>query len=784
MGSVLFENQKEFSQLKMDELLGYVEKALAGTISCQLGALHLRARANKALGRVAKISKDFDELSSLIGDNAFELLRLGELKSELDFPIAALADFTRAINLEPEWPIAVRKRADCYLLIRNYSLAVEDYDRFIRMHPRDAKAWVNRGHAHLKSNRIREAMRDFERAQQLDPQLFEAHLGMSDAFRRLKRLDEALSSCQDAIGLNNSRSDGFAKLGAIYHELCDYGLAIEEYGRAVQRAESESLQAEYLYHRGIAFYELAQFDSALNDFNLSAMLRPSHAGSWTWKAAACSRLEKWSEAIIGLKQAIAVNPGVAKEYRRLGRPVAKHAIEFFNQQQQRGQADVGTFRSRGLAHQFLRDHEKAIEDFTAALNRDSDHTESLIRRGQSFAQLGDHESAIEDFRTVIRTDRNSHRARYWRAVSRHETGQTQKALVDIVKAIRSAPKLAAYHILHGELLNKVGKRQKSISAFDRAARLDATDPSIYRRRASVLMQQKEHLAAIRDLSRSLELFAASPDALLQRGSAFLKIGKNEEAKHDFEAALALNERLAKAYSGRAASMTHENRNEYLTIWLTKALHRFESPRDLSEILFARGKAFYRMRRFEPAISDFGCVVDLMRGDPNTMVAALIARGIALVQIESFELAERDFRLVEKMLPNHAATNTALKWLGDRTQQRPEMFNAPEEMTRPMRPPVVGSEIEVPPSNGRWTTDTPYDTWVLRATNRKEYGPVRKEVLNEWVEQGRIVSGMKLLRGDWGKWKRAESVFDVLETKQIEVFPSLNLDVEPAKGSNN
>ena len=782
--TVLFENKKEFSHNSIDPIVSQIEIALKGSRECQLAALHLRAKTNKALARVAKISKDFEALKILVGDDAQELLRLGELKKDLEYPIAALADFTRAMTLEPDLPLAVRKRADCYLLIRNYSLAIEDYDKFIRTHPRDAMAWVQRGNAFLKSGRTREAIRDFDRAQHLDAQLFDAKLGMAESLQRIKRLDEALTACQNAINLNNSRSDGFSRLGAIYHDLCHYGLAIEEYGRAIQRAESEDLQAGYLYHRGIAYHELKQFELALEDFNLSAMLRPTHAGAWIWKASACARLEKWSEAIIGLKQAIAVNPSVAREYRRMGRPVAQHAIEFFNQQQQRGQATVGTFRSRGLAYQFLQNHEKAIVDFTSALNKDSDHKETLIRRGQSFAQIGDHESAMDDFKSVIRTNKTSHRARYWRALSRFETGEPQKALVDIVKAIRSAPKVPAYHVLHGELLHKIGKKDKAINAFGRAVRLDATDAATYRRRASVHMAKQEYLSAIRDLSRSLELFPSSPDSLLIRGNAFLKTGKHAEAKLDFEAALAFNERLAKAYSGRAAAIVPENRNEYLTIWLTKALHRFESPRDLSEILFSRGKAFYRMRRFEPAIRDFGCVIELMRGDPNTVAAARIARGIAFAQMDKMDTAQKDFELVEKIAPGHPAARTALGWLKDQEQPLPEMFAAPAEVTRPTRPPVVGAEIDVPGSRKRWNTDTPYNTWVLRTANRKEYGPVLKETLDEWVEQGRIVAGMKLLRADWGKWKRAEKIYEILETKEIEIFPALKLDAEPAEGSSS
>jgi hypothetical protein len=38
-------------------------------------------------------------------------------------------------------------------------------------------------------------------------------------------------------------------------------------------------------------------------------------------------------------------------------------------------------------------------------------------------------------------------------------------------------------------------------------------------------------------------------------------------------------------------------------------------------------------------------------------------------------------------------------------------------------------------------------------------------LNDWVTQGRVGRGMRLLRGDWFKWKRAEKVFPELEANE-------------------
>jgi len=62
----------------------------------------------------------------------------------------------------------------------------------------------------------------------------------------------------------------------------------------------------------------------------------------------------------------------------------------------------------------------------------------------------------------------------------------------------------------------------------------------------------------------------------------------------------------------------------------------------------------------------------------------------------------------------------------------------------------------------WRVERQYDTWILRTLEKKEYGPIQREVLNRWIEEGRIDFGMKLLRADWSKWQRVERVFKELE----------------------
>jgi len=57
----------------------------------------------------------------------------------------AIADFTNAIRIEPDYTEAYYKRGNGYLYLENYEDAIADYTRAIRIDPDYTEAYNNRG---------------------------------------------------------------------------------------------------------------------------------------------------------------------------------------------------------------------------------------------------------------------------------------------------------------------------------------------------------------------------------------------------------------------------------------------------------------------------------------------------------------------------------------------------------------------------------------------------------------------------------------------------------------
>ena len=782
LAKLIFDNKSPSGRYRSDrasEVLQHTIVAMNGTSECHQVVLPIRIKIHRSKGDLDRAMEDLAHLQKLAQDDAELAVRCCRLRYEAGDFMVAIRDLSKMLKSDPPPADALLLRGDCYREIRNHTLAIRDYSQFLSLRVDDTEALSRLAESKLAIGKVDEAMRDVNKALLLDEGCFAAYICRSKIWLQQEKLDDAITDCRKASLVDNSQSQVFATLASINFKLGRYTETIEEYSRAIELEEDVRVKASLLYFRGIAFYELGRYPESYTDFKKACHFRPNHAGSWIWKSAACARLEKWTDAIAGLQSAIATRPSSQEEYRQLGTPVAEKAIQFFDRQQQREQTSPDMFRRRALALQFLGRYKQAIEDYTNALKLDSNNVETFIRRGQAWYSLCKNDNAVKDFKSAIKLDRGNDQALYELAKTRFDLGEDRLALRDIRRAIESSPRNVRYYGLYADILQRLGQHDGVIEALDHATLLDSTDPVIYQKRGQVNFLRRNYVNAISDFTRSLELSPAQPEVMLTRGQAYLKAGQPEEAIQDFERVLTQNAAMPKAYSARAAALAVQGRYEYALIWLTKALHRFSRPRDLCELVFARGKIYVLMGRPAPAIDDFSTVANLMKEDSRTVAAARYARAIARYTMDMPDKAKRDFERVIKLDPTNEHAALALQWLNDPDScDKPSQLLLENEVVRPTRPPVVRAKLKVTTSPKHWSVEKPYHAWILRTLDKKEYGPLSRETLNLWIEEGRVDFGMKLLRADWNKWKRAEKIFNELGAPNDVPDSEESVDISP------
>jgi len=422
------------------------------------------------------------------------------------------------------------------------------------------------------------------------------------------------------------------------------------------------------------------------------------------------------------------------------------AIKRFDKTIQKAPDTPRIYLYRALAHQFLGNHEDAVRDFTAARQRNPDSLEILVARSQSLSELEDHELARADLTEVINSSPRHDAAWYGRAVVLSALGLEAEACSDVKKAIEIDPNCAKYYLLLAQLYLRAGQTKKATRAFDSAIIRDSTDADSYHQRAKVYLSIKRYRRALRDFSTAIELAPGKANLIEQRGQVYLEDGQPDLALEDFESALALDARAVNAYRGRAT---------------------------IADMLISRGKVFAQMGRWIPAVSDFTAAIDLVRHRPQMLLTARQARGLANIHLGRYEVAAKEFKRIKKLIAEDSALakmsdrstyiDQIFDWLErvelDPNLPRPAILGPEVRLKAPLRPPVVrqGTVLD-DVTIERLHNESPFNTWVIQTLDGKDYGPVHFGILRDWLADGRLDVGTRLLRADWSKWQLVEQLF--------------------------
>jgi len=184
-----------------------------------------------------------------------------------------------------------------------------------------------------------------------------------------------------------------------------------------------------------------------------------------------------------------------------------------------------------------------------------DHTLSVTKnnvpiynnRGNALHHLGDQERAIEDFSRAIEINPLFAAAYNGRGLSYNSMGNFTRALEDFGKALEINPLYAEVYNSRGLVHNRMSNYRAAIEDFDRAIRINPGLAAVYNNRGNARDDLGDHVQAIEDYSRAIEIDPGYADAYSNRGIAYNSMGNYGRAVEDFDRAIAINPRSAGAY---------------------------------------------------------------------------------------------------------------------------------------------------------------------------------------------------------------------------------------------
>jgi tetratricopeptide (TPR) repeat protein len=377
----------------------------------------------------------------------------------------AIADCTRAIELDPKSEPAVYKRGALKLQKGDYDGAIADLSRAIELSPNTADYYSDRGLAKLRKRDNDGAIVDFTRAIELDAKSAIAYRNRTLAKNINGDADGAIADYNRAIGLDPKNADAFNSRGMIKKAKGDLDGAIADFNSAIELNEKLAIayknRGEAKQAKGDAaganedLKRAGEFDPQLRDEESSAGHVDRSTAKGKEKESAASVEDFFNRA--GVKKAAGDLDGAIADYDR--------AIQL-------DPKDAAIYNNRGLAKQEKGDLDAAIVDFNRAIQLNPKDAVACSNRGNAKRDKGDLDGAIADYNRAIRFDPKYAYAYYDRGLAKKQKSDLHGAIADYNRVIELDPKFAKAYCDRGVAKRRKGDLDGAISDYDRTVELD------------------------------------------------------------------------------------------------------------------------------------------------------------------------------------------------------------------------------------------------------------------------------------------------------------------------
>jgi len=110
----------------------------------------------------------------------------------------AIADFTKAIELDPNWPWPYVARGHAYSAQKRFAMAFADQETAIRLEP-TAVTYTGRGRSLMEAGAYQRALVDFGEALRIDPGYFAGYYWRGETYRKLREFSKAEADFRKAL---------------------------------------------------------------------------------------------------------------------------------------------------------------------------------------------------------------------------------------------------------------------------------------------------------------------------------------------------------------------------------------------------------------------------------------------------------------------------------------------------------------------------------------------------------------------------------------------------------
>ena len=336
------------------------------------------------------------------------------------------------------------RRGDRKLFYNDRKGAIADFTQAIRLNPDYSDAYWGRGRAKASLGQRAAAISDYDKAIRLKPDFAIAYLSRADVKRELGQYQTAISDYNTAILLAPDNYYGYYCRGNfLMRELGQYASAVKDYTQCIQLIPPNPtgflrVHVVSLYiTRGDAKKQLGQYGAAIKDYTQAIHIAPRRITAYQKRADVKAKLGQYAAAITDYDTIIRLDP-----------------IDF-----------IQVYIDRGNAKRELGQHQDAIKDYTHVIRSDISYfwsekykSEAYFNRAEVKRELGQHQDAIKDYTHVIHEGGWSAEVCYYRGIANARLGRTWEAKRNFQSALEYVKLETGLHFIRKKRIGASGDK--------------------------------------------------------------------------------------------------------------------------------------------------------------------------------------------------------------------------------------------------------------------------------------------------------------------------------------
>jgi tetratricopeptide (TPR) repeat protein len=361
--------------------------------------LMMRGTAHAQLGDPAGAIADYTQAIDIDPELTIAYNNRGNLQRiQGNYP-AALADLTQAIAINPSSTISYNNRGIVYTDLQDFELAIADYTRAIALKPDFALAYNNRGNCHNDLGNYAAAIEDYNKSLVIKPDFAPAYSNRGNTHRLMENLTEAIEDYDRALELNPYMTVAIYNRGITRRRQGDHRGAIIDYTATI--AQDPNHLFAY-YHRANARQYIGDKGGAIADYTQVLRLNPQYVAAYYNRGVTRTNIGHLTDALADLQVSIDLAPDFLQAHYQQGyvRDLLGDragAIECYDRAIALNPAYLDAYYQRGRTHQEMGDLSSAVADFSQVLLLDRDYAPAYYHRAQIYATLSDRSGSIADY---------------------------------------------------------------------------------------------------------------------------------------------------------------------------------------------------------------------------------------------------------------------------------------------------------------------------------------------------------------------------------------------------